>query len=198
MALANARNSTSGTGQPLRAGTITVTVDNAFYIQNSGASTAYADRRGFSASGLEINTTSATTRIAVNGQILTPGGPVGGLDTAPLVRINGAVPAAGGQFNAASTINGCVIGGSCAVVPPPEPELDLPDPPTSEDVDPIPPVDGTGALFVAPLIELAETEPLITPPLVDEPITGVGNDDLWESRCEPGVENSTCPEEDGQ
>jgi hypothetical protein len=110
----------------------------------------------------------------------------------PLVSINGAPAAAGGLFNARSTINGCVIGADCN-----PPEIPDPDPPTSEDVDPIPPR-SEGSLFVAPLIELAGTEPLITPPLVDEPITGVGNDDLWEPRCEPGEESGPCPEDDGQ
>jgi hypothetical protein len=187
----------AGTGLPVRAGTILVDADDGFFVQNSGASTAFADRRGFAAGALEITTESTATRIAINGQILTPAGPVSGLATAPLIRINGAVPAAGGQFNALSTINGCVIGANCAPVPIPDPEPDIPDftPPTSEDVDPIPPREGPGALFVAPLIELAGTEPLITPPLVDEPITGVGNDDLWEPRCDPAEEDGgVCPE----
>jgi len=182
-----------GTGTPLRAGTIAVSADDALFIQNSGASSAFADRRGFAAGALEITTASPSTRIAINGQILTAAGPVSGLETAPLLRINGAAPAAGGQFDAASTINGCVIGGNCAL--PPEPEF---FPPTSEDIESPVPEQGEGSLFVAPLIELADTEPLITPPLVDEPITGVGNDDLWEPRCEPGEEGGTCPEDDGQ
>lgn len=179
-----------GTAQPLRAGTIAVDVAEALFIQNSGASALFADRRGFAAGGLEITTGSNATRIAINGQILTADGPVSGLATAPLIRINGAVPASGGQFDALSTINGCVIGRQCAPTP-------GTNPPTSEDVEsPIPSGDGPGGLFVAPLIELAGTEPLITPPLVDEPITGVGNDDLWEPRCGPEDDNGPCPEGD--
>ena len=184
-------NTPGGTGTPVRAGTISVTVDDAFFVQNSGASAAFADRRGFAAEGLEITTASPTTRIAVNGQILTAAGPVSGLDTAPLLRINGAVPAAGGQFDAASTINGCVIGANCLV-----PEF---TPPTHDDVEnPVPPGEDPGTLFIAPLIELAGTEPLITPPLVDEPITGVGNDDLWEPRCDNADETGICPEGDAR
>jgi hypothetical protein len=38
-------------------------------------------------------------------------------------------------------------------------------------------------VFVDDLFALGENAPLITPPLVDEPITGVGNDDLWVSGC---------------
>jgi hypothetical protein len=127
---------------------------------------------------------SSTRKIAINGRILTSTGAATGLDTEALVRINGIVPATGGQFDARSTINGCVIGTDCAP-PPPEPEIPGFTPPTSDDTDPIPPGQGPGALFAAPLIELAGTEPLVAPPLVDEPITGVGNDDLWEPRCGP-------------
>jgi len=184
-----------GTGEPLSAGTIHIDAIESLYIQNSGASAGFADRRGFAASGLEIATESNTTRIAINGRILTPGGAATGLETAPLVSINGAAAAAGGRFDPRSSINGCVIGANCN--PPPEPENPEFDLPTSDDVDPVP-AQSEPSLFVAPLIELAGTEPLITPPLVDEPITGVGNDDLWEPRCEPGDEGSPCPEDDGQ
>ena len=193
-----------GTPQPLRAGTIDLSVTNALHIQNTGASTAFADRRGFLAGGLNITTGSANTRIAINGQILVAGAPVGGLATVGQIRINGAVPAAGGQFDAASTVNGCVIGANCAPVPPPPPPPpapDAPDPPAApnnDDIDsPIPPGNLGGGLLIAPLIELAATDPLIAPPLVDEPITGVGNDDLWQPVCED-PEDDTCPEEDAQ
>jgi len=194
-------NQPGGTPDPLTAGTIDVEVTDGFYIQNSGASAEFATRLGFTAGALNIATGSSTTHIAVNGRIITPAGPVTGLATAPLMRINGAVPAAGGQFDPRSSINGCVIGSNCAFVPEPEPEPEIPDftPPTNEDIEsPIPPAAGPGSLFVAPLIELAGTDPLITPPLVDEPITGVGNDDLWEPRCDPTDENSACPEGDSQ
>jgi hypothetical protein len=42
---------------------------------------------------------------------------------------------------------------------------------------------------------LGETYPLITPPLVDEPITGVGNDDLWQTECDD--DQGTCVVEEG-
>lgn len=183
-----------GTGEPLSAGTIHIDAIESLYIQNSGASEAFADRRGFAASALEIATESSATQIAINGRILTQGGAATGLETAPLVSINGAAAAAGGQFHPRSTINGCVIGADCN----PEPEIPELGLPTSEDVESPVPQQGESSLFVAPLIELAGTEPLITPPLVDEPITGVGNDDLWEPRCEPDEEDGTCPEDDGQ
>jgi len=45
-------------------------------------------------------------------------------------------------------------------------------------------------------VRLEENQPLITPPLVDEPITGVGNDDLWQVKCTPDGDKN-CPAEEG-
>jgi hypothetical protein len=182
-----------GTAQPLQAGTMVFDVIDGLYIQNTGTSEAFADRRGFAAGGVDINTASTSTQIAINGQILTASGPVGGLDTVELIQINGATPAAGGQFDPLSSVNGCVIGANCVVVQGPDPHT---GPPTSVDLDsPVPGLDG--APLPSALIELAGTDPLIAPPLVDEPITGVGNDDLWEPRCEDD-ENAPCPAADRQ
>jgi len=182
-----------GGAEPLAAGSLELSVGAGLFIQNTGASQPLRDRRGFTAGGVNIVTASPATRIVVNGQIVTPGGPLTGLDTQTLVRINGMPAAAGGPFDPASTINGCVIGGRCA--PPPGTT-----PPTDTDlVGPVPPGQVTGSPLAAPLIELAESEPLIDPPLVDEPITGVGNDDLWQPRCEDAeIEegDETCREAD--
>ena len=181
-----------GNPDALRAGSLAFDVTNGLFIQNAGATALYRDRRGFTAGALSIDTAAAGTRIAVNGQILGAGGPVVGLDTQQFVTINGAPAAAGGLFDPASTINGCPIGSRCA--PPPGS-----GPPSDRDIEaPLPDGDGDGSLFAAPLIELAGNAPLIAPPLVDEPITGVGNDDLWEPRCPPGEPGENCPEADGR
>jgi hypothetical protein len=42
-------------------------------------------------------------------------------------------------------------------------------------------------------VELKEFEPFGYPPLIDEPVTGAGNDDLWMPACEEG--ESGCPAE---
>src|SRR5690606_44317 len=112
-----------GSGDALRAGAIRFEVDTGLFIQNAGTSDAFADRRGFEAGAVDIVTTAPSSRIAINGLILTPGGQVGGLDTEALITINGAAPAAGGPFDPASTINGCVIGADCAFVPPSGPNV---------------------------------------------------------------------------
>src|SRR3546814_8826663 len=80
-------------------------------------------RRGlsFGAGGLDVATEGPTTRIVLNGVHLGPNGQVTGLDAIPLLRINGAVPTAGG-FDMRSTFNGCVIlnSGACAFLANPE------------------------------------------------------------------------------
>lgn len=175
-----------GTASPLRAGSTTLAVTDGLFIQNTGASALFEDRRGFAAGALDIVTATPDTRIAINGQILAADGPVNGLDTQTRITINGVPAAPGGQFDPRSTINGCVIGLPCDGAPGSEP-------PTDSDLEtPLNPDNPVVSLFVAPLIELTGSDPLIAPPLVDEPITGVGNDDLWQSPCTEDVE--ACPE----
>ncbi|MGZ3266899.1 MAG: beta strand repeat-containing protein [Croceibacterium sp.] len=175
-------------GGYLQAGTIRVTAADAFLVQNGGTSPAYAARRGFTADALDIVTGSAATRIAINGVILQNGAPLLGLAVTPLVTINGKAAAAGGQFDPLSTINGCIIGQGCAPVA-------GTNPPTNGDLDhPVTPGNpGEGAPTGA-LVGIEDNQPLISPPLVDEPITGVGNDDLWLLQCDPKQEG--CPQRD--
>jgi filamentous hemagglutinin family protein len=185
------------TGGYLQAGTIRLFAGDQLLIQNGGASSAIDDRRGFTANAVDITTGGAATQIAINGVILQNGAPVTGLATAPLVTINGLAAAAGGQFDPLSTINGCVIGGSCGPPPPPDTGPDY-TPPANDDLEPpvTPDHPGNGT-FASTLIELQGNEPLISPPLVDEPITGVGNDDLWVPECKPGSQQEGCPQQDG-
>jgi filamentous hemagglutinin family protein len=178
-------------GGYLQAGTIRVAARDAFLVQNGGTTSAFADRRGFTADTLTITTGSAATQIAINGTIVRNGTPVNGLATTPLVTINGKGAAAGGQFDALSTINGCVIGRDCAAPPVPRDQL---IPPASDDLTPpvSPDNSGMGGLS-GTLVQLEDNEPLIAPPLLDEPITGVGNDDLWVPQCDPKQEG--CPQQ---
>jgi len=115
------------------------------------------------------------------------------------VRINGQAAAAGGRFDALSTINGCVIGASCGISPPPPPPGPEEPPitnPTDDDLTrPIDHPSDTD-VFSDTLFTLADNAPLITPPLVDEPITGVGNDDLWLNGCKDS-DDKTCPQKKG-
>ena len=48
------------------------------------------------------------------------------------------------------------------------------------------------------LVQVQDNQPLTTPPMVDEPITGVGNDDLWQVKCTPEGAKSGCPTQGGE
>jgi filamentous hemagglutinin family protein len=190
---------TAGT---LQAGTIRIGVDDALLIDNGGLTDAFADRRGFTANELDITTGSANTQIAINGVILRNGASVTGLDTAPLIIINDEPAAAGGQFNPLSTINGCVIGGDCTSLPPPSHEVDFTNPTDDDLTQPLEHGNGTtgsqgNPVFIDDLFAIGENAPLITPPLVDEPITGVGNDDLWVSACSDGNDDKCKDTKEG-
>lgn len=205
----------------LAATEIIVDAQDGFYVQNFGLTDDYADRAGFVAEVLSIETGSAATGIVINGLISIASGVVTGLDTVGSILINGIAPVAGGLFDPLSSVNGCVIGVNCTGVTPPvvtppvvtppvvTPPVVTPPVVTPPVVTPpvvIPPVVNDAiappvydelprpeegvivdvALNDAPLVTIAETRPLITPPLVDEPVTGIGNDDLWDGLCPPG------------
>lgn len=163
----------------LYAGGINVSVFNGFYVQNSGAGTDYGERRGltFGAGGLNVNTEGSGTRLVINGVHLGPQGPVTGLDTIPLLTIGGGTPSAG-NFDELSTFNGCVIAntGACAVVVVPNesgfPVQDIIEEESNDEGD------GSVSLATA-LITMRAIDPLTGEPLLDDPVTGAGNDDLW-------------------
>ncbi|PJG46187.1 histidine kinase [Sphingobium sp. LB126] len=159
----------------LRAGTISVDVSDAFYIQNSGISNLFTDRRGFTADRLLIASQGTRPQIAINGQLVrSTGGFATGLETIPLVAIAGG-------FAPGSKINGCLIGGACFA-------STLENRDTLDAV--LDPSVAVGRIFTLSLIELRDIIAQGYPPLIDEPVTGAGNEDLWERSCgsadEPG------------
>lgn len=166
----------------LVAGSIGFDVTQGLFIQNTGLTSSYADRRGFTAGTLSISTAGRGTQVVVNGQTLDPSGiAVTGLNTARTMLINGVAPALGGAFDPQSSINGCVIGLDCTFVPglrPDKSSLTGAVTPSGSD--------SGGNLGVIPLISIAEQQENGSPPLIDEPVTGVGNDDLWQAPCEEG------------
>ncbi|NIJ35588.1 hypothetical protein FHR22_000237 [Sphingopyxis panaciterrae] len=167
----------------LFAGGIDVGVSGGFYVQNSGAGTDFGQRRGlsFGALGLNVNTAGQDTRIVVNGVHLGPSGQVTGLDTIPLLTINGVASgqAPADAFDPRSRFNGCLIAnpGACVVVPEPEYRTSFPvQDVIEEEVDDH---DGDGNILPQPLITMRDLDPLTGEPLLDDPVTGAGNDDLW-------------------
>lgn len=162
----------------LAAGGITFRAANGVYVQNSGAGDEYDERRGlsFGPLGLAIETGSAATRIVINGVHLGTSGAVTGLDTIPLVSINGATGALTG-FDALSTVNGClIVNVSACAVPDFETSFPVQDVVERDDDE-----DGDGGsnTLLAPLIVLRDIDKARDEPLLDDPVTGAGNDDLW-------------------
>lgn len=167
-----------------------------FYVQNSGTGTRFADRRGltFGAGGLDV-LTEGPSRIVINGVHLGPNGRVTGLDTIPLLTIAGSVPAPG-SFDPRSTFNGCLITGAaaCTVL---TLESNFPVQDVIEDEADPDGDDGDGNILPTPLITMRDLDPLSGEPLLDDPVTGAGNDDLWTptlDACDPAsAAGGSCP-----
>jgi hypothetical protein len=172
----------------LQAGALEFSIENALFIQNSGGpGLGSAARAGFTAGsgGVRIDTgESSDARIIINGrQANSDGGFTGGADLIPLLTINGSQTPTGG-FDLRSTANGClIVGTSCRFDMPPAqvpPVQDVIKEIISQSSD-MTGNDGTSVvqLLNLPLIQLVDLSGLGFLPLIDEPVTGAGNDDLW-------------------
>ena len=164
----------------LAAGTIRFNAIRGVYVQNSGTGTDNDARRGFTANALVINTESSATRIVINGRVANSEGALqSGVEALKLATINGIVAGtfstgatSSASFDPLSTINGCLILGQSGCG-------------RSEGFFPVQDTidnglegnGGTTAINI--LIDIRDVAPLPNDPLVDEPVTGAGNDDLW-------------------
>jgi len=184
----------------IRGGIAQFVVDGDLFIQNTAPGVSFDERRGFTVDSLTINGLSAgsNANIVINGIV---GGDTG-IDT--IFATDTVV-----GFDDFSTINGCVIidPSSCGAPPPPTP-TPTPDPtPDPEIEDPVqniieeevtPSDDGSRVSdpFETNLIEIKDNEEYVDDPLIDDPVTGAGNDDLWVGEEDASDdENSEC--EDG-
>ncbi len=155
-------------------------VAGGFYVQNSGAGTDFAQRRGltFGAGGLDVQT-QGTSRIVINGVQLGANGPITDIDAVPLLTINGSAPVAG-SYDPRSTFNGCFIASptACTTV-----AIDFENSFPVQDVidEEVEDDDGVGEGNTVPqaLITMRDIDPMTGEPLLDDPVTGAGNDDLW-------------------
>lgn len=175
----------------LRAGAISLSASGGVYIQNSGTGDPFADRRGFTANSLTISTAGANTQIIVNGRLTdssTSGGFFTGLRTIPLLSINGSANGQAGLFALGSTVNGCSLSNPAS--------CNVDDSMTNSNKDAIDFVNDPFApvrdIFPEAIVESREFEVPGYPPLIDEPVTGAGNDDLWQDQCENAGENGEC------
>jgi filamentous hemagglutinin family protein len=172
----------------IQAGAVEFTVADALLIQNTGQSPDLNDRRGLTADTLRIDVPEEGQGLAVVNAV------VGGK--------TGADALAASELSAAldpgSTINGCPVSNpaSCIAVEPPvtgdifhEPIRDL----IEGEIDVNADLEST---LDSQLIQLAPPGEMSHDPLIDDPVTGAGNDDLWvaEPDCDPAAKDkSTCP-----
>jgi hypothetical protein len=163
---------------------IVVNVQNGFYIQNTGATPSspalgFDQRRGFTvgAGGLQVTLGGPTAKVVISGrQVDALGGFVTGLRTIPLVSFAGSATGLRGLFDPGSTINGCAIltPTLCSAN---FDQIGITRDTINRNADP----DAVGLGMPLPfgLIQLKDVEELGYEPIIDDPVTGAGNDDLW-------------------
>lgn len=177
----------------LQAGALEFRIRNALYIQNSGVqgSLNFADRAGFTAGsgGVTIVTTGSGPAVAINGRQVSATGFTTGVDLIPLLTVRGS-DSQTGSLDPRATANGCLIANVASCVFTPEPEfVPIFFPPVQDTIREAlaPEVIQSGeasefaitTLFDLPLIELPNYGTFSFAPLIDEPVTGAGNEDLW-------------------
>ena len=177
----------------LSAGTVNLNAGNSVFVQNTGSSTFFRDRRGITANAINVSfigpagIPSTNGLIIINGQITAAPGFATGLAAIPLLSINGLPSQTTIGFDPLSTMNGCQITAIAACR-----QRENPVSVTDDDINqPLDPDQLGSNQFPTALIEVKEFETFGYPPLIDEPITGSGNDDLWPAICDP--EKETCP-----
>ena len=159
---------------------IRFSISGGVYVQNSGAGTDFGQRRGltFGDGGLSI-TPSGSPRVVINGVQIGPNGQITGLDVIPALSITPNAAGIPGTIDPRSTFNGCLIAntGSCTMVSF-EPTNLFPVQDVVEDEDGNGD-SGDGTSLPTALITMRDLDPLTGEPLLDDPVTGAGNDDLW-------------------
>jgi len=162
---------------------LSFSADNALLIQNSGAGTAIDDRRGFTANTLTVNAANSATVIVINGTV----GGLTGFDALVAAEVSGL-------FDPGSTINGCLILNTARCAGRPgfdDPGLRYPiQDLIDEEIDPriddrpgvgTEPGDDLGDDLGGILVEIRRPTSMREDPLLDDPVTGAGNEDLWVS-----------------
>ncbi len=163
------------------------------FVQNTGNSSFFRDRRGITANAINVSLINpnglpnANGLIIINGRITAAPNFATGLTAIPLLSINGVPSQTSTGFDTLSTMNGCQITALAACR-----QRENPVSITDDDINqPLDPDQPGNNQFPTALIEVKEFETFGYPPLIDEPVTGSGNDDLWPATCDPDEE--TCP-----
>lgn len=179
----------------LSGGTIRFEIGRGLYVQNSGNGEGFDDRRGFTAGtgGVSIFTGEGTStagggtaRLVINGRTTSEAGEIlTGIDAFSRISVNQTLLTGDSQtvngIDAGSTINGCLIvsASNCFQF-----EIDLippiqDNPLVNFDDEESGLTDGSDPLNLTDIVELRDADRMSNEPIVDEPVTGSGNDDLW-------------------
>jgi filamentous hemagglutinin family protein len=157
----------------LEAGALKVNVLKGFYVQNTAPLSGFDDRRGLVSDSLAVIATG-TTPITIVANGLVNG--LSGLKAIPVTTITGS-------FDPQSSLNGCVILAVATCNKPvgftnPIQDVisDVLGGPLGAEINSIPLI-GDG-FFNAPLMAINQITPIGFTPLIDEPVSGTGNDDL--------------------
>ncbi|GAO38017.1 hypothetical protein SCH01S_02_00140 [Sphingomonas changbaiensis NBRC 104936] len=173
-------------GGYFQAGQIVVRIGRLAFIQNSGANgTDPNAKRGFTANSFRIETTGdQPAQLVLNGQV----GTVTGAGLINAVNVSGS-------FDTGSSFNGCTPGTLCGVAPPPPgppPETVAPVFSASRDQieddrkeDQKEQSLQTSQSRPTPLIQILSVPTSRFDPLIDQPVTGAGNEDLWLTPISP-------------
>lgn len=165
-------------GGYFQAGRLAVSIDRLFAIQNSGANGGgLDDRRGYTAGALTIQSTGASpAQVSVNGRLANGAGFSTG------TAVFGQLALTGG-FDPGSFSNGCVFGGACVT------RFDFLGEVVAQPRDKIREEKEQGEkeralqasqLLPDPIIQFMDAPVSSADPLIDQPVTGAGNEDLWE------------------
>ena len=164
----------------IQAGALVFNPGVGVYVQNSGpASSDPNARAGFTAGsgGVTIRTDVGTSapEVVVNGrQQRSDGTFITGSDLIPAITFASASQTVIPNVALGSTVNSClIVASNCGV--------------GADDVPPLQDVINTVfdpsafliTLLQTPLIELADFIPFSLEPLIDDPVTGAGNEDFW-------------------
>lgn len=159
----------------VEAETISLRSDGKVYIQNTGTSADFAARRGLVADNLSIDSRDGgTLDVVINGIV----NGATGIDAIGVISFDE-------DLTALSTVNGCAIANAdaCGVQPiieEPFGAINVRD--VIEEVLRETPEEGAppviDSFMQSPLIQLNQITPAGFEPLIDEPVTGTGNDDM--------------------
>jgi hypothetical protein len=161
-------------GGYFQAGQIIVRINRLLFIQNSGANGDDPDaKRGFTTNSFRVETTGTQpAQLILNGRA----GSATGQGLINAVSISGG-------FDARSSFNGCTPGSLCGA---PTPDLFTPvfSAPRDQIEDDRDSDEAEQALDAAqtrpdPLIQFVDAPTSRFDPLIDQPVTGAGNEDFW-------------------